>query len=183
LLQTIEQRLFPLAAQVEDVSAPAAAQAKDAALKSVDKAAQAIVSGGIHGPHIPENLDPAMVLALATRMIETQQYPNYLRATELGNTIVTWFEGPIPDVPLSRPIRIESVNQIAARRRASTWPATVGKLWRRAPLLVLLGGWLLAGSAGALLFRPSASYFTLWGVGFPALIVLQFLLTTRGFRK
>lgn len=153
-------------------------------MKSVDKAAEAIVSGGIHTPHIPENLDPAMVLALATRMIETHQYPNYLRAAELGNTIVTWFEGPIPDVPLSRPVRIERVNEIRANRIASTWPATFAKLWRRAPLLVLLGGWLLIGIAGALLVRGESSpLFTTWALGFPALIVLQFLLTLRGFRK
>ncbi|HVY94028.1 MAG TPA: hypothetical protein VHA14_14810 [Bryobacteraceae bacterium] len=182
LLQTIEQRLFPVAAQVQDVSQPAVTQAKDDALKSVDRAAQAIQTGvGIHGAHIPENLDPAIVLALATRMIETHQYPNYLRATELSNTVVTWFEGPIPGVPLSPPVRIQRVNEIRAPRTESKWPAAVAKLWRRAPLLVMLGGWLLLGIAVVII--NSRPVFTIWALGFPALIVLQFLLTTRGFRK
>ncbi|HVW11643.1 MAG TPA: hypothetical protein VHC90_23835 [Bryobacteraceae bacterium] len=181
LLHTIEQRLFPLAAPVENVSAPAAAVAKDAALKSVEKATQAIAGGGgVHGARIPENLDAQTVLALATRMIETQQYPNYLRAAELGNTIVTWYEGAIPDVPLARTTRVE----VRARGGTPAWPGAVRKLWRRAPLLVLLGGWLLAGIAGALLIRSEFSpLFTVWALGFPALIVLQFLLTIRGFRK
>src|SRR6185437_14388738 len=72
LLQTIEQQLFPQSATLENVSAGAVIDARDAAQKSVDRAAQAIAQGGIHGPHIPDNLDPETVLALATRMVETQ---------------------------------------------------------------------------------------------------------------
>lgn len=190
LLQTIEQRLFPPSATLQDISAPAAADAKDAALKSVEKAAQSIEHAGIgvHSPHIPADLDPQTVLALATRMIETQQYPNYLRATELSNTIVTWYEGPIPDVPLSRPISIGAPAKIrpAANPHPRKWTQATARLWRRAPVLVLLGGWLLSGILGALLLivagvsRESSPLLTIWALGFPALIVLQFLLTIRG---
>jgi hypothetical protein len=188
LLQTIEQQIFPLAAALENVSAGAVIDAKDAAQKSVDKAAHAIETGGIHGPHIPENLDPQTVLALATRMVETQQYPNYLRATELSNTIVTWYEGPLPDVPVARPISIEITEKIRpARPSAATprkWTQTTAKVWRRAPVLVLLLGWLLAGSIVAILSRESSPILTTWALGFPALIALQFILTIRGvFRR
>ena len=184
LLQTIEQRLFPLSATPQEVSPPAVADAKDAALKSADKAAHAIESGGIEGPHIPENLDPQTVLALATRMIETQQYPNYLRATELTNTIVTWYEGRLPDAPISRLMVSEPVQGLRMRSDGSAWKRSVTHAWRRAPVLVLLGGWLLAGSIVAILSRESSPLLTTWALGFPALIVLQFILTIRGaFRR
>ncbi|HEY4089458.1 MAG TPA: hypothetical protein VGM43_26205 [Bryobacteraceae bacterium] len=185
LLQTIEQKLFPLSATLQDVAAPALADAKDAAQKSVDRATQAIEEGGIHGLRIPENLDPQTVLALATRMVETQQYPNYLRAAELSNTIVTWYEGPLPDVPLTRPIstgRTEKIRHARPSTAASThkWTQTTAKLWRRAPVLVLLVGWLLAGSIVAILSRESSPILTTWALGFPALVSLQFILTIRG---
>jgi hypothetical protein len=184
LLQTIEQKLFPLSATLQDVAAPAVADAKDAAQKSVDRATQTIEQGSIHGPRIPENLDPQTVLALATRMVETQQYPNYLRATELSNTIVTWYEGPLPDVPLTRPISIKRNGKIRSARptpgSSHKWTQTTARLWRRAPVLVLLFGWLLAGSIVAILSRESSPILTTWALGFPALIALQFILTIRG---
>ncbi len=179
LLQTIEQRLFPLATAPQEVSAPPLADAKDTALKSVDKAAQAIQQGVIHNPRIPENLDPQTVLALATRMIETQQYPNYLRATELSNTIVTWYEGRLPDMPIARSIAVEPVRHV--RRTPSEprpWTRAIKQGWRRAPVLVLLIGWLVAG---IIIANISAKA---WALGFPALVALQFILTIRGaFRR
>jgi hypothetical protein len=178
LLQTIEQQLFSQSATLENVSAPAVIDARDAALKSLDKAANVIETGGVHGHHIPENLDPQTVLALATRMIETEQYPNYLRAAELGNTIVTWYEGPLPDVPISRPVPIEAADKIPpARSIAATprkWTQATARLWRRAPVLVLLIGWLLAGVIVANISAKA------WALGFPALVALQFVLSIRG---
>jgi hypothetical protein len=127
-----------------------------------------------------------MVLALATRMIETQQYPNYLRAAELGNVIVSWYDGPLT-VGARRTLAVTGATEprpeTPARRQ---WRHVTARLWKRAPLLVLLAGWLLAGVAGALLLRvagvptDSSPLFTIWALGFPALIVLQFVLTIRG---
>jgi hypothetical protein len=189
LLQTIEQKLFLLSTTLQDVAAPAVADAKDVAQKSVDRAAQAIEQGGIHALRIPENLDPQTVLALATRMVETQQYPNYLRATELSNTIVTWYEGALSDVPIARAISLEATEneatgKIRSARSVATgshkWTHTTARLWRRAPVLVLLLGWLLAGSIVAILSRESSPILTTWALGFPALVALQFILTIRG---
>jgi hypothetical protein len=198
LLQTIEQHLFPAqtAAGSPQVQLNAAAyshpaQAKEAALQSLDKAAQAIETGGIHGARIPENLDPQTVLALATRMIATEQYPNYLRAAELGNVIASWYDGPLTVGSSFRTLAVESATetQRRARRESSVrrqWTDVTARLWKRAPLLVLLAGWLLAGITGALLLRvadiptDASPLFTIWALGFPALIVLQFALTIRG---
>ena len=185
LLQAIEQQLLPLSATLENVSAPTVADAKDMAQKSVDRAAQAIQQSALHNPRIPENLDPQSVLALATRMIETQQYPNYLRATELSNTIVTWYEGGVPDVPVSRPIALKPVRDVwRTRSEPRPWTRAIKHGWRRAPVLVLLLGWLLAGSIVAILSRESSPILTTWALGFPALIAFQFILTIRGaFRR
>ena len=185
LLQMVEQQLFPPSATtLQDVSTAAMTDAKDVAQKAVDRAAQAIDQGGVHGPHIPENLDPQTVLALATRMIETQQYPNYLRATELSNTIVTWYEGPLPDMPVTRSIAIGGAEKIRSARPAVATShqltQATAKLWRRAPVLVLLLGWLLAGSVVAIVARESSPLLTTWALGFPALVALQFILTIRG---
>jgi hypothetical protein len=74
-----------------------------------------------------------------------------------------------------------------ARPTAATprkWTQTTARLWRRAPVLVLLIGWLLAGSIVAILSRESSPILTTWALGFPALVALQFILTIRGvFRR
>jgi hypothetical protein len=122
-------------------------------------------------------------------MVETQQYPNYLRAAALSNTIVTWYEGPLPDVPVSLPVfrEVTPAGKIRiAVKGPHKWSQATAKVWRRAPVLVLLGGWLLAGIFAALLLvvggasTESSPLLTIWALGFPALIVLQFVLTIRG---
>ena len=68
-------------------------------------------------------------------------------------------------------------------------------MWRRVPLLVLLIGWLATGAVGGainLLSRavgvelasPSMvqTAFEFWGVGFLALVLLQFWITVRNIR-
>jgi hypothetical protein len=68
----------------------------------------------------------------------------------------------------------------------------VAGLWRRAPLLVLLGGWFLIGLVGGLLSVPvkmiwpnswfvetSDFAFQAWGMGFLALIVFGFWARVR----
>jgi hypothetical protein len=65
------------------------------------------------------------------------------------------------------------------------------KFWQRVPLLVLLAAWfalgligaaisLLARIAGAALSPATVQAgFELWGVGFLALVIVQFLITVR----
>jgi len=74
----------------------------------------------------------------------------------------------------------------------SKWLPRIKKLWARAPLLVLLLGWLavgfVAGSIYAILrmygpsneLEPSVSWgFEIWGVGFLALVGLGFYAKVR----
>ncbi|MGD1069052.1 MAG: hypothetical protein ABSB15_02845 [Bryobacteraceae bacterium] len=115
---------------------------------------------------IPGGLDAPCVLALANRFYETGQLANYLRAESLGRVVIAAYEGaPAP-----------SGGNLAARFRT---------LWRRAPMLILLVAWLFVGVLGGLSVwarRQSGAFpgslaFDLWGIGFLALVVLQFYAT------
>ena len=65
--------------------------------------------------------------------------------------------------------------------------AIVGRIWKRAPLLLLLIGWLLSGGFAGLLVKTldvsdyrTAPAFKIWAIGFLALVVFQFVATIRG---
>ena len=80
-------------------------------------------------------------------------------------------------------------DQISALRRHLL--ELIRTLWQRVPLLVLLAGWFALGMMGAavsLLARVAGASlspatveagFELWGMGFLALVVLQFCLSVR----
>lgn len=191
LLQAVEDHLFPAEARpAESIYAPGHSsvdvlynhpaqntitlEAKDVAEKSVAKASHAIETAGIHNQVDPCYPDPRTVIALANQFIATGQLPNYLRATELGRVVVSWYDRPLP-VPV-RP-----------RAKARAAYLTARKLWRRAPLLVLLLGWLLSGAVMGLFLKVSklpsskASFsFNVWAIGFLALVVFQFVASVRG---
>lgn len=74
-------------------------------------------------------------------------------------------------------------------------PARVAVLWNRAPLLVLLLAWLAIGTAGGLASLmqravwPEAwpswlvdAGFSLWGLGFLALVLFGFYVRVRNVR-
>ena len=89
------------------------------------------------------------------------------------------------------------VSPVPAHYRCSLiflWRSIAG-LWRRAPLLLLLVAWLAVGTAGglaSLLQRkvwPDAwpswlndAGFTLWALGFPALVLFGFYMRVRNVR-
>jgi hypothetical protein len=207
LLQTVEDRIFPGGSQhVESIrtpshsamdglySHPAQAPApdlargtfdvRDSAEKLVAKAAHTIETAGFHGQRVPDDLDPRAVLALANQFIATGQIPNYLRAAEIGRVVISWYD----EASLAS-FRLDA-EAAALYRRPSLrmrFYAMVGTIWRRAPLLLLLIGWLLSGGFAALLVRiigvpgyKTALAFEIWAIGFPALAVFQFVVTIRG---
>lgn len=103
--------------------------------------------------------DDSSVIALAARLIETGQLAGYVRASELCRR-------------LERPV---NTRPIQASRKVAVLAAG---LWRRTPLLVLLIAWLSAGLASLLIVRSEAAAM-MWGIGFLALVIIQFLVTTR----
>jgi hypothetical protein len=146
--------------------------ARDSAEKSVASATRAIDRAGGHGHRIPDNLDPRNVLVLADQFIQTGQYLNYLRAGELGRVVASWYDGPVA-VPAGSPKKQNPHLRFGGVLKA---------IWRRAPLFCLLVGWLLPGLFLRLLNMPAyrtESAFNIWGLGFLALVLFQFVATVR----
>jgi hypothetical protein len=111
------------------------------------------------------------LLDLAKRFIESGQYANYVRATELGHMILR--------------------TKAPAAKSSGPQFAWLVAMWRRAPLLVLLLAWLAIGLLGgsiAVLARVSGAgpvgdgWVEVWATGFLALVLFQFFWTVRNFR-
>lgn len=123
---------------------------------------------------VPPALNGPDLLAVAQRFAESGLLVNYVLASELSQTVISAYSGVARD---ARP---------PVPRRG--FPELMRISWRRVPMLVLLGGWLALGLVGAgisLLARladdalsPAAiqTGFELWGVGFLALVMAQFLI-------
>jgi hypothetical protein len=114
---------------------------------------------------LPGGLYAADVLALANRFYEAGQLANYMRAEALGRLVIDSYEAPAA-----------LGGKVADRLKM---------LWRRAPMLSLLVTWLFVGVVGGLAAwtlrksgtAPSGLAFDLWGIGFLALVALQFFAT------
>jgi hypothetical protein len=144
------------------------------AIRSIGAAGLAMAAAAKH----PEGMNGAGVLALAERFAESGQLVNYIRAAELSQAVMAFYNAAPPDIRLNaRPGKI-------ARRTAIGLAAG---LWRRVPMLVLLLGWLALGVAGgaiAIFARWNTSTVQagveVWAVGFLALVMLQFWISVRG---
>jgi len=120
------------------------------------------------------DLQPATLLLWANRMMEDGGYANYIQLTAFCQAIIDLHPGKTR----------------AARQRAPREPlrSRFGRLWRRAPLLILLLAWLAVGigvGVSSALFpeRWTAAqvdlFFEIWALGFLALIGLQFYMRVR----
>jgi hypothetical protein len=117
----------------------------------------------------PNTVPPQDLLALAMRFLESGQYVNYIRAAELGRIVLARYSGS------------------AAHSRGER----LRKLWHRAPLLVLLLGWLGIGLVGGVLSLVDRyggqgpigeGAVEVWATGFLMLVLFQFFVTVRSFR-
>jgi hypothetical protein len=145
------------------------------------------------------------LLTSAGRLYEAGGYVNWLRSSALSQFILEqtrWAPAPIPvasSAPKLRatwrassvdPALLRGLRAGISRGRAST-----GRLWRRAPLLVLLLGWLAVGivfgvtaalwreaTAAAASSRGIAAGFDVWGLGFLVLVLYGFYRRVRNVR-
>jgi hypothetical protein len=162
--------LAPIQGEVRELVHRVTEDARTEAVSMVATAGVAVDAAVRHS----EQLNGLGVLEVAERFIESGQLANYIRAQELGQAVITFYA--------------------AERGQSERDERRVVKFWRRVPLLVLLAGWLalgLAGSAIALLVRVAGgelnaamvqACFEFWGVGFLALVVLQFFVSLGIFR-
>jgi len=164
--------LIPIQGEVDQLLRHATHEAKNEAERLFATATLAVGAAGAY----PRELNGPDVLAIAERLAESGQLVNYVRAAELSQAVITsYFE----DIPVALPG--------AARRDLAlhrTVPELMRMLWRKVPLFVLLAGWLALGVVGFALLSRSAMQlgFEVWGLGFLALVGLQFYISVRNAR-
>ena len=127
-----------------------------------------------------EGLNGLGVLAVAERFVEAGQLVNYMRAAELSQAVIAFYNAAPSE------IRLDVSSGKTLRRPVLE---LVGRWWRRVPVLVLLVGWFAIGVAGggvAMMARIAPStveaWVEVWSVGFLVLVVLQFWISVRGIR-
>ena len=127
-----------------------------------------------------EGLNGAGLVAVAERFVESGQLVNYIRAAELSQAVIAFYN----EIP--QDIRLDTNSGETPRRPMRE---LVRAWWRRVPVLVLLIGWFLIGAAGgaaATIVRIAPltieAGVEVWGVGFLVLVVLQFWISVREIR-
>ena len=155
---------------------------------------------------------PETLLAIANRLLEAGGYVNAVRSAHVAQIVVDGARWAPAATEVTQPglpgLRSElEVGPILARSPIvsalrESWriarsraPGRMGALWKRAPLLVLLLAWLAIGTVGGLAswaqqrvwpdaWSPGLSDagFTLWALGFPALVLFGFYMRVRSAR-
>jgi hypothetical protein len=152
-----EPALASIRGDIREIVSRLAGEAKIDARNTLAIAAP--LAGGYGMPH-----EAPAVIALANQFIETGQYVNYFRAGELGRLVISWSQS-------------ETEAQDHAEQNVAHAVRRIAVIWRRAPLLVLLGVWLLLG---IVLIRFATE---LWATGFLALVAIQFVVTVRNWPR
>lgn len=124
-------------------------------------------------------LDSASISVIATgeRFLESGTLLNYVRATELGQSVLALY----PATAKAQKAKVQKAMDLRWLRA----------MWRRVPLLVLLAGWFLIGVIGGIASLAgrtvgpgplSAGPVEVWALGFLLLVGLQFFVTVRNIK-
>ena len=167
--------LLPIQGEVKELLRHITQDARAGAERLIAAAGLAVDGAG--AKHV-QGLNGLGVLAVAGRFVESGQLVNYIRAAELSQAVIAFYNGAgpemVPDAVLGKTVR----------RPLLKW---VGVWWRRVPVLVLLAGWFALGVAGGVI-APLASVAVstvetgveIWGIGFLVLVMPQFWISVRG---
>jgi hypothetical protein len=198
--------LEPVRTQVGSLLARLATIAKLDAQSRTDHATQLIEESRLTALR-NWDADPRTLLMVANRLLEAGGYVNAVRAAQVAQLVVDgshWAPAAGTISPAGAPEVSESEEGRTGHGTAlpglrESWlelcggaPGRVVRLWRRAPLLVLLVAWLVVGTTGGLIFRVlqalrpgswspwiSDAGFTVWAVGFLALVLFGFYMRVR----
>ena len=191
-----EPGLAPIHREVSEFMARLAAAAHVDAESRLDRAVH--VLGAAEAKAIPgHESGPQMAILVAERLLEAGGYANCIHSAQVSQTLINEYGfAPVPVAsavgePEGVPLDFERA-VIAWRER---WTPRIEKLWRRAPLLVLLVAWLAVGLVGGSIFAilrhwwpqtwPGsmvAGGFEVWGIGFLALVGFGFYARVRNVR-
>jgi len=149
-----------------------------------------------------QEFSPEIAILIAGRLLEAGGYANCMCSAQLSQMVINQYgfaptPAPLALVdPKSPPIPSERVSLRLARQWLASIGKWIGKLWLRAPLLVLLLAWLAIGLVGGSVFAILRSYwpqtwiesllaegFAVWGIGFLALVGFGFYTRVRNRRR
>jgi hypothetical protein len=138
-----------------------------------------------------ENVRASTLLLFASHLIDAGGYANCIHSAEVSQMVLDpqrWVPAEVAAALSDRArARIRISGAIPWIRR-EVMVARLKRLWRRAPLLVLLLGWLavgLVGGSAAAVFRDEwpvatvALCFEIWALGFLALVGFGFYMRVR----
>lgn len=129
-----------------------------------------------------EVVKTSTLLAVAGRLVEAGGYANCVQSAEISRMILDparWAPVATP-VPLPKPVVAYMRGPRAMLRlRWQTAAARLKNLWRRAPLLVLLLGWLIVGIVVGVADAGGEIFFEIWALGFLGLVGFGFYMRMR----
>jgi hypothetical protein len=182
--------LAPVRSEVKDLLHRLTLTARLQAEQTLSAATLAVETAPQRGGHA-HGLHPQDILALARHFFDSGQHINYVRAAELAQMVLAYYPVPVAGVRSAGRSNLlnEALDSLsgafkpAARTRPPHALHRLKALWRRAPLLILLAGWLSIGLIGAFisLLAGSASQapVEIWATGFLVLVGFQFIVTVR----
>ena len=183
-----EPSLRPIQRDVVIIIRQLISQARTQAQQMISAAEQSIGAGGAKKPPSAE-VEPRSLLTIANYIIDSPRLLDYRIAMELAQIALA------PDEWQRKVGRAARAPKPIAADRPAPARERFQRAWRRVPLLILLVGWLALGLAfgiGSLLLRklrpdsfdPSlASWgFSIWAVGFLALVGFGFYMRVRNVR-
>jgi hypothetical protein len=206
-----EPGLKEVHAQLEALLTRVANVAKLDAETRVGEAAHAVETGLVKALPEWE-ARPEALLSIANRLLDAGGHLNSVRAMKVAQVVIEaahWVPAAATVPPgASATAGVKSQDEVgrplgvivpalgrgwaSLRKRG---PARLAVFWRRAPLLVLLLAWLAAGTAGGVVswiqqrLWPEAwpgwlteAGFSLWGLGFLALVLFGFYIRVRNVR-
>ncbi len=200
----VDPALAPIRPEMERLLHQVTAVAKMDAEGSLVRAGQFIESNGAR--MLPNwQTRPETLMQVAHRLFDTGGYTNYVRSAQVAQAIIDyspWIVNYAPGIPAKARTGAaagEDALQTAVRK---SWvdirngaPSKIARLWERAPLLVLLVGWLGLGLVAgpiSLLFRSAPpgtwpasivnAFYDIWAIGFLALAGFGFYARVRTVR-
>lgn len=192
-----EPSLAPIQKQAAELLVRLSTTARVDAETHLQQALQRVQEPGFAERPI-DGMKPATLVLLAERLVDAGGYANWIHSAEISQKVIDPSLWAPPPMTLERLPEQDKVSYIAGMRSRAAlaslrlWSAAtvkgVKKLWRRAPLLALLLGWLLAGLVAAVIAlflendlpaSVTAWGFEIWALGFLALVGFGFYARVR----